>query len=291
MVELSEAWRDVVNAVIAAPVAWLSPAELADALGRGVQETTDLLCDLDLAGWLEVWDGESGPVVTLSPLGAERMGVRLVEEGFEATARWAHAGDPEPRAPRSTNLCASARAANLDFVPDPAPEPDEAAARGERAADVAARAVPKLIGREPDPAGAHPLRTDDLPPPSVLLGVGLTPWPGPGQEIDHDATCPACGSRHLGPQMYCLYCDRWGLDRLASLREGNPAPVRPRVAPVASADVERLQAERLRERRRAKRQKNHQLRMEAQRRRRQGKVAPRGTKPPGSSSPGQYTTS
>ena len=291
MVELSEACQGVVNALIAAPVAWLSPAELADALGRGVQETTDLLCDLDLAGWLAVWDGESGPVVTLSPLGAERMGVRLVEEGFDVTPRWAQVGDPEPHAPRSTNLCASARSATLAFVPDPAPEPGEAAARGERAAVVAARVVLKTTGGEPEARAAKLPRADDLPHPSVLLGVGLTPWPGPGQEIDQDATCPACGSRRLRSHMYCLYCDRWGLDHLTSSLPESPSPVRPRGASEASAIVERLQEERLRERRRAKRLKNHQARVEALRNRRQGKTATRDTKPPGASSPGQCAAS
>jgi hypothetical protein len=284
MVELSDAWRVVLNALVEAAVAWQSPEEIAGTIECGIEETTDLLCDLDLAGWIEVWDGASGPLVTLSPLGAERMGVRLVEIGPDATPRWAPVSDPEPPAPPSTHVCASGRAASLDFVADSAPEPVEMAARSERAAAVF-RAVAELrvhvLPRSPNVAG-HP---DDWPLPSLLLGVGLTPWPGPGQEPDREATCPVCGSRRLGPHMYCLYCDRWGLDCLLMANPGRKAASRPRFTPVHDPILEQLQGERLRSRRRAKRLKNQQLQLEAQRLRRRGQASPSGPKFPGGSGP------
>lgn len=282
MVGLSESWQEVLEALVAAPAAWLTPAQVAGALGREVEETTDLLCDLDLAGWIEVCDSDPAPIVSLSPLGAERLGVKLVETGREATPRWAPAGEPEPPAPRPRHVFASARAASLDFVTDPSADPVAAAERGERAA-AAERSV--VLSGEQAPARAS-ARGDDLPAPSVLLGVGLTPWPGPGQSTAPDATCPVCGSRRLGPHMYCLYCDRWGLDRLAPQASRPPGPARPPRLTPADPVVEQVERGRLRDRRRAKRLKHHQLQAEAQRRRRGGPAPDALTSPVAGSRPG-----
>jgi hypothetical protein len=147
------------------------------------------------------------------------------------------------------------------------------AERSEQAAAVA-RAVAEtrthVLPCSPNDAG----RPDDWPLPSLLLGVGLTPWPGPGQEHDHETTCPVCGSRRLGPHMYCLYCDRWGLDRLLTTNPGRKGASRPRFLPAHDPILEQIQGERLRSRRRAKRLKNHQLQVEAQRLRRRGRAVP-----------------
>ena len=66
----SEAGRRVIDAVIEAPVAWRSPAELAERLGWGVERTLDEIAELDAAGWLEAWELADGPVVTLSVAGS-----------------------------------------------------------------------------------------------------------------------------------------------------------------------------------------------------------------------------
>lgn len=190
MNELPETWRQILRAVIAAPLAWQSPEAIAAALGWEVDATTDILADLDAAGWLSIWERDDGLTVTLSTLSAERLRVRLVEVGAALTPRWWSIGDPEPTAPKARHVCADDRAATLEFAVDPAPTPEEALA----AAEVAAH------GR-----GAK------LPPrPTLLIGQGLTPWPGPA--ADNPAPCPACRDEPLDATAYCLRCDRWGLD-------------------------------------------------------------------------------
>ncbi len=201
MAELSEDQTRVLGALVAGPDAWSTPASLAQALGREESATTDLLADLDDGGWLAVWERDDSPtpLVTLSPLGADRLGVRLVESGPEELARWSSAGDPEPPTPRARHVCARGRGADLAFVPDPHPSPDQAAAL----ADTPAR-----------PAG-HNGRS--WPYPTMLIGQGLTPWPGPSPGPTPAAPCPACRDRRLVPHAYCLRCDRWGRDDPSSL--------------------------------------------------------------------------
>lgn len=256
MVEMPDAWLPVMNALLDAPVAWRTPAQLAAAIGRGVDETNDLLCDLELAGWLVVWDAEPGPLVTLSPLAAARWGVRLVETGPGETPRWARAFDPDPPLPRAKHVCAHERAASLAFVVDPAPAPDLAAERSERA---------EALARSPDAAdaAARSARPEFLPRPSILIGLGLSPWPGPFAAPF--ALCPVCGGRTLPPQMYCLYCDRWGLDGLPAADSLAVCPNPQRVRSDRS-EPDRLEADRLRARRKAKRAKRHQARIESERR-------------------------
>src|SRR4051794_12436443 len=111
MVELLEEWKAVLNLLLEAPVAWQSPEELAVALGRGVGETTDLLCQMDVEGWITVWDREPGPVVTLTAVAAERLEVVLIEVGAEETPRWAHVGDPVPPPPRAKHVGRTERSA------------------------------------------------------------------------------------------------------------------------------------------------------------------------------------
>jgi len=262
MAVLPDTWLHVMNVLLEAPVAWRSPAEIAATLGRGDGELTDLLCDLDVAGWLAVWETDAGPLVTLSALAARRLGARLVEVGAGETPRWARAGDPDPPRPRAKHVCLSERAASLEFVPDPDLSPDLAAERGEHA-EARARANHQSPARE--------ARHEESPRPTVLVGLSLTPWPGP--RSPSEGVCPACGDRTLGPQMYCLYCDRWGLDRLTP---GDPLPPpasvvlpprRARAAAADSATAEKAQAERLRARRKSKRHARHLARLEAERQR------------------------
>ena len=267
----------VMNALVDAPLAWRTPLEVASALGLGEEETMDILCDLDLAGLLDVWDQAEGPVVTLSALAAERMGARLVEVGMGETPKWARVGEPDPAALRSKHVCISEKAATLAFVADPSPTPDVAVERGERRADRARvlHANPTLWKK-----------TDELPRPTMLVGVGLTPWPGPCKTPG--GVCPACGDRSLQPHMYCLYCDRWGLDRL--LYSGGSAngveTGRGRTIPPAPdrSGFERSQAEELKARRKTKRLACQQNKLDAERRKKE-KPAPVILKP---SSPAHY---
>jgi hypothetical protein len=256
MAVLSDAWTLVLNVLLEAPVAWRSPEEIAAALGWGEGEVTDLLCDLDVAGWLVVWETETGPLVTLSPLAAERLRVRLVEVGAGETPRWAREGEPDPPSPRSKHVCLNERAASLNFVPDPADSPDVSAVQSERT-----EAFAKTRSEGPP---LRPGRRDEPPRPTVLLGLSLTPWPGPG--VVSQTTCPACRGRTLGPQTYCLYCDRWGLDgpNHGGVVPPVAVPATTRTATDRSA-IERRQAERLRARRKAKRKRRQQAKREASR--------------------------
>lgn len=208
MYELPETWLTLLRAIIAAPNAWPTPSQLAQDLGWELSATVDLLADLDVAGWVVVWDRDEGPSVTLTSLAAERLGVHLVETGPEEEPRWWPVGDPEPPAPRAKNVCAKEDSAQLDFVVDPTPGPQDLAIAAE------ARSVPQVGVR-----GAWPR-------PKVLVGSGLIPWPGPRENADH--VCPACGDQPLPPNAYCLRCDRWGLDQALSAAlelddEGPPA--------------------------------------------------------------------
>jgi len=68
MVELSEIWSTVMNALIEGPVAWRSPAEVAAAIGLGEAETTDMLCELDVAGWVDGAQTGNSPIRMSKPL-------------------------------------------------------------------------------------------------------------------------------------------------------------------------------------------------------------------------------
>jgi hypothetical protein len=265
MPDLPDNRMAVLNALTEGPEAWKSPQELAGMLGISAVEAEDLLCELDLAGLLEIWETDDGPLVMLSPLAAERLGVRLVEVGAAGTPRWALSGDPDPPLPRARKVCRDERAATLEFVVDTEPPPEVAAARGERAERAERAALAPQAGEVEKPA----TRTaDDFPRPSLLIGLGLTPWPGPG--VAQPAGCPACGGQTLGPQMYCLFCDRWGLDRLAfatsqpAAAPGTPAPPTAKPKPPRKVRWDQGEADRQKQRRKAKRKRRKQARLEAE---------------------------
>lgn len=224
MVDLTENGRRVIEALLKAPLAWQSPEQLASAMGFGVEETTDVLADLDASGWLTAWERRFDVVVTLSVEAAAKLGVRLVESGRGEDPRWAALGDPEPPMPRASGVFRDERAASLERVVDPSPMPDEAVERAEEA-----------IERSEASADARRRAfLESLPAPTLLIGLGLSPWPGPGD--GRKASCPACGSKRLKPSMYCLYCDRWGLDHL--IRDEPPPRAR---APRPAKELARLQ--------------------------------------------------
>lgn len=248
MADLPETGIAVMNALIGAPLAWQAPAQLATALGRDLEETLDLLCDLDVSGWVDVWEDQDGPLITLSPLAAERLCVRIVEVGPSETPRWAGSGDPDPPALRSRSVCKTDRGAGLDYVIDPTSsvdflsheDPDESAA---------------TTAREQSRAGSRLFHESW---PTILIGMGLTPWPGP--TVPLKSLCPACAGRILRTCMYCLYCDRWGRDRPAAAVQRDKTPARPPIHregrdPNKRAEDEQAQIERLRERRKSKRRR------------------------------------
>jgi hypothetical protein len=202
MVEIPENWKKVLDFLVEAPVAWQSAADIARALVWDVEETTDLLSDMDVAGWVSVWVIEPEPVITLSTLAAYHYHVVLVEIGPEEQPRWSLAGEPDPIPPRAKNVASCEHHARQDKLLDSNLSPDLAMEEAETQAEDAAR----YRGRR-----APTCRVEDLPLPSHLLGQSLTPWPGPPRP-DGPQRCPVCAGRPLMPHVYCLYCNRWGLD-------------------------------------------------------------------------------
>lgn len=196
---ISEMGRRIIDAVIDAPVAWRSPGELAERLGWELERTLDEMADLDARGWLEAWELVDGPVVTLSVAATARCNVRLVEVGRDGTPRWARPGTPEPPAAPATGVFRGPPGAALDLVVDARPGAEDQA----------------ILAEEAEGRGAAAERgkgdADCLPRPTVLIGGGLSPWPGPASRAPGHA-CPACRSARLEAREYCLWCDRWGLD-------------------------------------------------------------------------------
>lgn len=227
MIDLSDRCHCVLRAIITAPIAWQAPAQIAARLGGNREATLDALAELDAAGWIEPWELEGDLYVILTPRAAEYLAVRLVPGGRSETLRWASIDDPEPcpRAPGRGQGDVDA----LDLIPDTAPGPEAEAEAAERA---------ERIARRPFPSGERP-DLSTLPRPSILLGSGLTPWPGPRTPHDHKS-CPGCGSKPISEKAYCLVCDRWGLDHLLTASRGQAPPARRASRPTPNQPRESL---------------------------------------------------
>jgi len=250
MADLPETGIAVLNALIGAPLAWQTPAQVAASLGCELEPTLDLLCDLDVAGWLDVWEDQNGPSITLSPLAAERLSVRIVEVGPGETPRWAGSGDPDPPSLRSRSVLHTERGATLDYVVDPMSAADF----------LSLQDPPDAADAVPQEGSRGTSRYLYEPWPTVLIGLGLTPWPGPGEFSK--AECPACSGRTFRHSMYCLYCDRWGRDRpnvaTPPTTRSKPTPSRENRAPECAKEDEQAQLERQRARRKSKRRRKHE---------------------------------
>jgi hypothetical protein len=204
MAEIPENWKRILDFLVEAPVAWQSAAAIAEALAWGLDETTDLLADMDVAGWVSVWVVEPEPLITLSALAAYHYQVVLVELGPKELPRWSLPGEPAPIPPRAKNVASCEQNARQDKILDPGLSPDLAMEQAETEAQRAARYCRYL---------AATCQAEDLPPPCHLLGQSFTPWPGPPQSSGAHR-CPVCAGRPLLPHVYCLYCNRWGLDEV-----------------------------------------------------------------------------
>ena len=75
MSDVPQIWRTVLETMEAGPSVWTSPEELASRLGLDLDEATDVLAALDVAGLILVREPDDfdGPVVALAPRGAERL--------------------------------------------------------------------------------------------------------------------------------------------------------------------------------------------------------------------------
>lgn len=189
MPELTAEAHQLLQAIVAAPVAWLDTGDLARVLGWTLDRTLDTLADLEASGWVQAWHQEetrdrdgslwmpARTVVTFTPLGAARLGVRLIElpGGFTRDLkagwlRWTQAAEAEAPA-------VDDEAEALDL--------DELAAK---------------------PRRRRPLWAEREPPwPYLFLGR-----PRPGK--DPASPCSDCKGRILRPDEVCLSCHRWGRD-------------------------------------------------------------------------------
>ncbi|WP_169973334.1 hypothetical protein [Tautonia rosea] len=195
---IPERWIQIVEAIVNAPYAWSTPDDVIEATGIDEEALIDELADMDIEGWIDVWERPDGLVVTLSVLAAKRFGCHLIEIDPPRTLRWAREGEaePPPQVTRSTSM------APLFAIIDPHPGPEFEIEANERAARYQANG---RFGTFRRGAGQG-----EPPRPTLLLGSNLSGWSG-SQETGSDV-CPACQSRPLPAHAYCLCCDRWGLD-------------------------------------------------------------------------------
>jgi hypothetical protein len=207
MFEITDPGRDLLRAIVSAPLGWQTPVEISALLGLDLDRTSEALADLDAGGWLASWETERALYVTLTPHAAERLRVRLVQVGRSEVMRWRSLDEPEPPAPHVSTV-SSGRADFLDLIADPAPGPEAEAIGAEHAQRLAATKAAE--------GGEAWLAL--LPRPTILLGLGLTPWPGPRPAAGRP--CPGCNARELSMRSYCLVCDRWGLDHLLVAARG-----------------------------------------------------------------------
>jgi hypothetical protein len=203
---------------------WLLVCDLAVTLSRVSVPTVDLvertgfdveaietaLVDLAGSGLVATWDDGSGPVATLTPLAAARLGLKLRRFEGRGGLEWMPASRPDPKERRRAGRVVAASSLGLDL--------DRLAGSDSEPSDIvaASEAVERL-------APARGRRLADrvyLPAPTVTL-TGCRTWPDgwPGR-VGDDGRCSACRGARLSSSVYCLVCDRWGLDWLvAILRE------------------------------------------------------------------------
>ena len=177
----------IVNTRLTAPTV----ARLAEWLGTDELEVERLIVAAFDAGEVEPWPDKDDRV-TLTPLSAERLGVRLNVEG----ERWIYR-KTEDRKERQTAkerrvIPATVACVGMEGLVCSRPTPLEELVRAE---DRASRRVEGGLFR---PADAVPL-------PTVLLGERLI-WP---VRLLASGGCPACMGRPKHNE-YCLVCDRYG---------------------------------------------------------------------------------
>ena len=176
----------VVEALLAARVAWRSPAHLMAATGLDEAAVFCALADLEVADLVTHWETDAELTVTLTPIGAKILGVRLIELGRNEVPRWAPIASPEPHPPAARGTFSDYTA--LAFVPSRDLGPEEALELAEMVALADAGGGARVDG-DRRPAGGRP-------PASGLVGAGDRFAPG--------EPCPACGAADR--RGACAYC-------------------------------------------------------------------------------------
>jgi hypothetical protein len=204
--DIAPAWVAILRQIRVSPGACVAPSALAAALAVEPDVMLDQLAEMDIAGWICVWETEGGPLITYSPLTVERLDLKLTEDA-RGTLRWVieAEGTPERVYPRPCHD--DGQVDVLDTIADPSPGPDEIAERNE----AAERAGAALIAR----SDRYPLAAEDVPYPTVMLLGNESDW----YEIDRRRgrkpafrRCDCCKGRKLPLNHYCLRCSRWGWD-------------------------------------------------------------------------------
>ncbi len=93
---LPDDWLEIVNNLLQANSAWQTPATLARRMSRDLEKLTDTLAEMDLAGWLQIWERPDGVMLTISAWGANRLIARLIPAGPGGSWRWATAQTRRP---------------------------------------------------------------------------------------------------------------------------------------------------------------------------------------------------
>ncbi len=122
----------VVEALIAAPLAWQSAAQLAWSVGWYDHDTCyDALADLESSSWLESWEDcpGCGVGITFTARAAAALAIRIVEVGPDETPRWARADRPDPFPPKAKGVFRDY--GSLGLVIDPAPSAEDLAIAAE----------------------------------------------------------------------------------------------------------------------------------------------------------------
>jgi hypothetical protein len=224
----------LVQALLDAPRAWLTPAQFAQLVEQDESYVTDALCDLDVAGWLDISEGRDGPLVTFSYRAMVDLELEIIEHAHEF--RWVRRRRGRPGPPLEGSP--------LDLVVDRDLGPADTAIYHEALMLLQARRQERRRRR------GLPLRPEDAAYPTILLmGHGLWHWherdkgkrpsricrhcevvrkrhrflkpwcehcgrnmrPAPRLDV-----CTGCKSRPISDSTLCLKCNRWGWDELTS---------------------------------------------------------------------------
>lgn len=190
----------VLNALVGRKRVVVPVGHLATSLGLGPEALEGAVRTLQGLGLVYLWaEGPGGQSVCLTPLAAERAGLKIL------AGSWHPKGAREPAAPKrkKTRTISEAdlpqrREADpslpyaLEEMADPkAYDPAEVAARIE---------AKRLAGYRGDYLADRPLR------PLIHRGLRRT-WP---VEWPKGEPCPECRGRRLSVIEYCLVCDRSG---------------------------------------------------------------------------------
>lgn len=236
----------ILDALLRAPLAWQTPQELSDTLNQSLDDISDQLCEYEVAGVVDVSDGDEGVVVAFSFRSIRELDLELIDDEKTGLPRW---GLRPPRRSQAPAEEVYEPFIETEDVRNPDPYVLVALAELEEQ-----RAERKRVKRE---RRGLPLRYQDVPLPTIQhTGHAGLPWHEPdldGRENrcssclmggkrrkvlrlhcrcgrgerrrpkdDRCRACKACKNKPFSRSECCLDCGRWGWDDYFS-----PKPQRP----------------------------------------------------------------